>query len=446
MKSMLSRLGFPVILLGILVVALGAQLIPKVAAQFHAPGGVGGGGTEAQGQRISLPLPLLPTGGVTDLPDDLHAEVSRQATGAMMHVVFHETGHMVIDLLKLPSTGPEEDAADEFSMLLLTRAMKTADAHSRDVLREVIWSSATFWKISAVRNSNKRIDWADEHSPDMRRYYNLLCMAVGSDSGYFGRFAKGEGYSDSKIEECVRDYDKKLAAWNVLMRGHVRTAGSGAPQHRLELAIGPRGPEKYAAFETVFRDGPIKTLLDAVSRSYDLPMNVPVIARSCDGKVNAWWNSSLKQLTFCYEMYEYVAESFALREMALHRQEPSIPGAGGEPGTDPAPAPDVNNTPYDELAALTGRWSCSGTRPDGVEFRQDLMLQGSGEFAVAVTSSAGRIDAVGDWRLPRTRLLTFSFTDTNPQGAFGPGQTIPIEWASDHEFRSPFAHCVKQGE
>ena len=443
---MFNRLGFPVILLVALLIAVGVQLAPRLAADRQtAPGGGGRGGAGGVGpssQGIALPLPLLPTGGVTDLPDDIHEEVSRQATGAMMHVVFHETGHMVIDLLKLPSTGPEEDAADEFSMLLLTRAMKTADAHSRDVLREVIWSSATFWKISAVRNSNKRIDWADEHSPDMRRYYNLLCMAVGSDPGYFGGFAKSEGYSDDKIGACVQDYDKKLAAWNVLMTGHVRSAGSGAPQHRLQLEFGPRGPEKYAAFETVFRDGPIKTLLDAVSRSYDLPMSVPVIARSCDGKVNAWWDASSKQLTFCYEMYEYVAESFAVREVAIHRQDPSIPAAGGEP----APEPEVNNAPYDELAALAGHWGCSGTRPDGVAFQQDLLLQPSGQFALAVTSATGRSDAIGNWRMPRPHLVAFSVTDANPPGVFGKGQVIPIRWASEREFQSPYAHCVRQAD
>jgi hypothetical protein len=53
------------------------------------------------------------TGTPSSLSPDVIATVETWSRGAMMFVFFHEFGHMAIDVLKLPSTGPEEDAVDE---------------------------------------------------------------------------------------------------------------------------------------------------------------------------------------------------------------------------------------------------------------------------------------------------------------------------------------------
>src|SRR5215213_9965570 len=71
----------------------------------------------------------------SSLSPEVIATVETWSRGAMMFVFFHEFGHMAIDLLKLPSTGPEEDAVDEFSTLILTEVILQAPEAQKNLRR-----------------------------------------------------------------------------------------------------------------------------------------------------------------------------------------------------------------------------------------------------------------------------------------------------------------------
>jgi hypothetical protein len=96
-----------------------------------------------------------PAATPASLSPEVIATVETWSRGAMMFVFFHEFGHMAIDVLKLPSTGPEEDAVDEFSTLILTEVILQAPEAQKNLFAEVVRGGAPFWKLLPERSEAK---------------------------------------------------------------------------------------------------------------------------------------------------------------------------------------------------------------------------------------------------------------------------------------------------
>ena len=60
---------------------------------------------------------------------------------------------------------------------------------------------------------------------------------------------------------------------------------------KLKLQIGPVNKAEWLPFELTYKTGNFfQQELDAMSAEFKLPEDVPVIVKSCDGVVNAWWS------------------------------------------------------------------------------------------------------------------------------------------------------------
>src|ERR1051325_1908992 len=92
--------------------------------------------------------------------------VDDKVVGALDGIYYHELGHGLIDLYKLPSTGREEDAVDQLSaMVMIERAKTTGDYKN-------IESSIEAWgKMAETEEVGKDL-FADEHALSIQRYYN----------------------------------------------------------------------------------------------------------------------------------------------------------------------------------------------------------------------------------------------------------------------------------
>lgn len=194
--------------------------------------------------------------GTPPLPPEVIATVETWSRGAMMFVFFHEFGHMVIDLLKLPSTGPEEDAVDEFSTLILTELILQAPEEQKDFFAEVVRGGALFWKYSADRMEarGRSVPFYDEHSPDARRFANILCLATGADPLRFIPMAVKAGIPENRLHRCAGDYKRRVCGVG-RADGEVRQAGQGrrppdahdraTAQRRLQAVRGRVPPQQH---------------------------------------------------------------------------------------------------------------------------------------------------------------------------------------------------------
>jgi hypothetical protein len=90
----------------------------------------------------------------------------------------HELGHALIQVLRLPTTGREEDVADQIATLLLTAFRPVSDANQ--INKEVLYA-AEFFFYMAQQSGQQNLPFWDEHSLNQQRFYDTLCLVYGSD-------------------------------------------------------------------------------------------------------------------------------------------------------------------------------------------------------------------------------------------------------------------------
>jgi hypothetical protein len=92
--------------------------------------------------------------------------------------LLHETGHAIFYLYDIPIFGREEDAADAIAAYVALQFGSTT-------ARRILTGTAFVWRAAELtrhENRNRRFeDYADEHGTDAQRFFNTLCIALGSD-------------------------------------------------------------------------------------------------------------------------------------------------------------------------------------------------------------------------------------------------------------------------
>lgn len=141
-------------------------------------------------------------------------DIREASTNSLIFIALHEFGHAVIDVLDIPFTGKEEDAADQLSTyLLVTRfpdgAMKVLDG-------------ATWFGVVSEEYELEEDDFIGEHSLDAQRYYTLLCWVYGADAEKYGEMIIDGGLSTDRAEMCADEYQALSRNWSILLRDFIK--------------------------------------------------------------------------------------------------------------------------------------------------------------------------------------------------------------------------------
>jgi hypothetical protein len=137
-------------------------------------------------------------------------EAAEAVAGAYLAVALHEAGHAMVDVLELPVTGREEDAVDGLAAWLLIQA---------DDVDSVLGAAASYYTEGETGDS----DFADEHSLDRQRYFNLVCWAYGSDPANSQELIDTWELPETRAEGCEAEYRQLDRSWSRLLRDHLRT-------------------------------------------------------------------------------------------------------------------------------------------------------------------------------------------------------------------------------
>ena len=103
--------------------------------------------------------------------------------GAILDTLLHEAGHAVIDMLELPVLGREEDAADFFSAYIL---LQFGAEDAQRLIQGVGFMMASEAREALEQRPRVQM-FAGVHGLPAQRYYNLLCMAYGSNPHTFAK-------------------------------------------------------------------------------------------------------------------------------------------------------------------------------------------------------------------------------------------------------------------
>lgn len=145
-------------------------------------------------------------------------ELGQLVIGATFFVFFHELGHALIDKLKLPTTGREEDAVDQLATLILL------DMGDEGV--DAALSGAFSFQLEQYEDDDAGDPtplW-DEHSMSGQRFYNVLCLVYGSNPDKYDGFVEDETLPEERAGLCQQDYERTDRAWATLVEPHLRDA------------------------------------------------------------------------------------------------------------------------------------------------------------------------------------------------------------------------------
>jgi hypothetical protein len=133
--------------------------------------------------------------------------------GPFMFIVLHETAHAVFSVLAVPILGREEDAADQVAAYAATQL-------GGDFAERMLRAAAFMYDSDSARKPGED-DFADVHGLDRQRFYNVLCLAWGSDPKRYA-FAKDLGkLPDERAEGCADEYHQVRYAVQTLIRKNV---------------------------------------------------------------------------------------------------------------------------------------------------------------------------------------------------------------------------------
>ena len=134
--------------------------------------------------------------------------------GPTLEVVLHEMGHAVFDYLGVPIFGREEDAADQFAAYILVLFDKT---NARRLIAGTAWA----YYREASLPSLKKNPFADEHGLPAQRFYNVLCLAYGSDTALFADLVLTGVLPKERAEYCEGEHEQVQLAFKKLIRPYI---------------------------------------------------------------------------------------------------------------------------------------------------------------------------------------------------------------------------------
>jgi hypothetical protein len=143
------------------------------------------------------------------------SELSEAVLGSMAWTFYHEMGHALIDIFKIPLTGKNEDAADQVSTYILLKAGEEGE-------KAALSGAEDFYREASEDKDLDDIDLADSHSLDKQRFYNIICWVYGTDEEKYSYLLKDMPELKDRAESCQEEFEKMNESWAKLLAPHTR--------------------------------------------------------------------------------------------------------------------------------------------------------------------------------------------------------------------------------
>ncbi|MFO1493564.1 MAG: DUF4344 domain-containing metallopeptidase [Lysobacterales bacterium] len=163
-------------------------------------------------QQISMCFELLQSYYETMADQyETEDELNNAVMGAFVLVLFHELGHALVHVLDLPITGREEDAVDQLAAWVMIDDGEGDDA---------VLSAALSYYVSAEQSEDEIDDstYADEHSLDKQRFFNLVCWVYGSNPEKHEDLVGDDFLPEARAQRCPGEYQQIDRSWSRLLQ------------------------------------------------------------------------------------------------------------------------------------------------------------------------------------------------------------------------------------
>ncbi|OKH75624.1 hypothetical protein EB72_09065 [Mycobacterium sp. SWH-M1] len=134
---------------------------------------------------------------------------------------YHEVGHMAISIYDLPITGREEDVADQLAAFVLLQPGDDGKPDPESV-KAVKDFASTFEASGAEREQLGAADFADVHSLDETRMFNLQCWIYGADPEAGADLVTSGQLPEGRADGCADEWNQLDNAWSTLLDPHLK--------------------------------------------------------------------------------------------------------------------------------------------------------------------------------------------------------------------------------
>jgi len=159
-------------------------------------------------------------------PEASEEELGERVGAVNSFILEHEFGHALIANYELPVLGKEEDAADSIATVLLLKATEGAGYAA---------AAAAFWADFSGRQEPPAIaDYADNHSLDLQRAFDILCWVAGSSEQSFEEVAELEALPEERLATCPGEFEQLVSSIGQELEPHVKGGLNLAPAEPAE--------------------------------------------------------------------------------------------------------------------------------------------------------------------------------------------------------------------
>jgi len=226
------------------------------------------------------------------------AETLRFAVNNSLFTLYHEVGHLLIDKLKLPLLGREEDAADNIATWILLQK-GTPEAN------QALEDAAKGWKMSGELYGDRYDDddFAAGYTPDRHRSMQIVCLMVGADGSAFRPVANSFSMQAERQRSCHFDYEVVDRSISALLDGQ-------GPGTKVVVDYQASGGRLRQAERVLRQSGIFDAVADEVRRGYRMEGRVKFTAQRC-GEPNAFYDTETTEVIFCYELVQDFLDMYA---------------------------------------------------------------------------------------------------------------------------------------
>ncbi len=141
-------------------------------------------------------------------------ELDKALIDTSFFIFFHELGHALSDVLQLPTTGREEDAADQLATVIFTEVGEEGE--------DAALSAAVFFLQAAQQTNVEELAFWDEHALDIQRFYNIACWVYGKNPQRHSYLIEEGILPEERAVKCEDEYNKISNSWNVLLSPYLK--------------------------------------------------------------------------------------------------------------------------------------------------------------------------------------------------------------------------------
>ncbi len=207
-------------------------------------------------------------------------------------IFYHELGHALIDILKLPIFGQEEDAADVLSVFLINTLFEGEVAN-----RMALHTAYGFLGEAHIRDQDgEEPAYWDVHGPDLQRYFTFVCLFYGADPRGRQALANELELPPARQETCEDEFAQAQESWGPV----VQRLKDGGPGRSIRFLADHRVDE-YGAYTAQVIGAEVQTM----NRDMSLPKRLLVRVEEC-GTANAFYDSKTREILMCTEFAGYL--------------------------------------------------------------------------------------------------------------------------------------------